>query len=373
MSRVTALEAFVDPLFYETVDRYDVNEDDFLAPVRKMLTGTWTFHRRAVWFGCTPPEGRARDLPGQGWKIHVSCALSNALDILEAIVPVLDAQDVDFKFALDRQILGMMNSKNWGRQAAGKFVTIYPVDEAEFFRLLADLHAVTRAFEGIYILSDRRYKDSKILFYRYGGIRRIAVANARGEQTPMLISPSGEMVPDERRPYFHVPSWARDPFADDLKHEPDYQDEEGRIALKDGRYLVKNVLGYSNSGGVYIADDTETGEEVVIKEARPFVTYTEDSISLAQEGVPHSFPGRGDRRQRSAEADRPVPGLGTLLPGAGVHPRGFSHHVLRDQQRHPADSADARGHGEVLCRLPGDLRAACPDSEDLARARHRLL
>lgn len=280
MSRAQLLDIFSHPLFFETFDRFPINEEDFLLPVKKLLRGEWDFHRRAVWFNCTPPEDRARDLPAQGWKIHVSSSITNALDILKAIVPILDSRNVNFKFSLDKAVLTMMNGKSWERQGAGKFVTIYPVDQAEFVSLLEELHEVTRGFEGIYILSDRRYKNSKVLFYRYGGIRPLSAANERGEEVSMLISPNGEEVPDERKPVFHVPAWERDPFEEDVDEDSNFVDQEGRIALKEGRYLVKNVLGFTNSGGIYIADDTETGEEVIIKEARPFVTFGEDSVTL---------------------------------------------------------------------------------------------
>jgi serine/threonine protein kinase len=245
-----------------------------------MLRGDWSFTRRSVWFNCTPPEGRLRDLPAQGWKIHVSSSVTNALDILNAVVPVLDAQDVSFKFALDKSVLQMMNGKGWERQGAGKFVTIYPVDLEEFVSLLEDLHAVTRSFEGLYILSDRRYKDSKVLFYRYGGIQPPQVANERGEQVSILTTPTGEQVPDERKPVFHVPPWERDPFSGENDDDPLEVDDQGRIALKGGRYLVKTVFGYTNSGGIYVADDAESGAEVIVKEARPFAHFGEDSIGL---------------------------------------------------------------------------------------------
>src|SRR3954470_6019228 len=268
MSRAGFLNVFANPTFFETVDRYPVKEEEFLVPVRQMLRGEWGFMRRDVWFTCVPPRERARDLPTQGWKVHVSCSLDNALDILNGVVPILDRRDVSFKFALDRYILSLVNGKVWGRQGAGKFITIYPVDEPEFIDLLRELHEATRTFEGLYILCDRRYKDSKVLFYRYGGHKLITAPTERGEPVPMLISPTGEYVPDERKPFFHIPDWVRDPFEEDVQEAASYQDEEGRIALKDGRYLVKNVLGFSSSGGVYIADDAETGEEVIIKEAR---------------------------------------------------------------------------------------------------------
>lgn len=58
------------------------------------------------------------------------------------------------------------------------------------------------------------------------------------------------------------------------------ESKPSEVALKDGRYSVKSAPNFSNSGGVYIAEDMETGQEVVIKEARPFVDTTEDTISL---------------------------------------------------------------------------------------------
>ena len=280
MSRASYLDVFANPLFYETIDHYPVEEEEFLNPVRRMLHEEWNFHRKDVWFNCTPPEDRASDLPMQGWKIHISACVEHALDVLNAVVPYFYERNVSFKFALDNSILGMMNGKVWGRQGGGKFITIYPKDDQHFIALLKDLHELTKPFVGPYILSDRRYKDSKVLFYRYGGIRPVSVADEKGQEVSMLVSPAGERIPDERKPFFHLPEWVRDPFEEDFRDDSIIQDGEGRIALKDGRYLVKNVIGFSNSGGVYIADDTETGEEVIIKEARPFVTFSEDSVSL---------------------------------------------------------------------------------------------
>jgi len=280
MSRVHFLDTVTHALFFETFDRFEVNESDFLLPVKRLLHGQWSFTRRSVWFNCTPPDDRARDLPRQGWKIHVSSSVTNALDILNAVVPVLDAQAISFKIALDKTILQMMNGKGWERQGAGKFITIYPVDQPEFRSLLDDLHAVTRDLEGLYILSDRRYKDSKVLFYRYGGIQPLKGTNERGEELSLLVSPTGEEIPDERKPVFYVPPWERDPFETDAQDDSGYTDDQGRIALKDGRYLVKNVLGYTNSGGIYIADDIQINEEVIIKEARPFVFFGDDSVAL---------------------------------------------------------------------------------------------
>ena len=329
-----------DPEFYETIDHYQAQEDEFLNLVKQLVPSDWQFGRNnGIWFGCMAPEAIRTQLPLQGWKIHVSSSIAQANDVLRAVVPILASHNTDFKFALDQTVLSLMNSKRWVRQGAGKFITIYPLDDKQFKYLLEELHQATRQFEGPYILSDKRYKDSKVIFYRYGGISSYTVLNIRGEKVSMLLSPSGDNVPDRRRPYFYVPEWATDPLeatseaghqeaaasdprqqaagtgSTEQRAQPDAQpqsagtdsqsaaqgDSQGEhtdsqeavaqtaseeqaapsgIGLKDGRYLVKSALNFSNSGGVYVADDLETGNEVVIKEARPFVDTTEDTISL---------------------------------------------------------------------------------------------
>jgi serine/threonine protein kinase len=275
------LETLADPEFYDSIDHFQPREDEFLDLVKQLVSSDSVFARaNGIWFGCFAPEGRRKRPPIQGWKIHVSSSTSCAQDVLRVVVPILVSNDVEFKFSLDVRILSLMNSKRWVRQGAGKFVTIYPLDQGQFVSLIEQLYQATRQFEGPYILSDRRYKDSKVIFYRYGGISSYTVLNVRGEKPSMLISPSGERVPDIRLPYFHVPDWAKDPFEATSHKDSQETPNPSEVLLKEGRYLVKSSLNFSNSGGVYVAQDTETGQEVVIKEARPFVDTIEDTVSL---------------------------------------------------------------------------------------------
>jgi serine/threonine protein kinase len=281
MSGANVLEAMVDPEFYDSIDRFQPQEDEFLALVKQIVPSDMTFARvNGVWFGCMAPEERRKLPPIQGWKIHVSASTSCAKDVLRAVVPVLISNNTEFKFSLDLSVLSLMNSKRWARQGAGKFITIYPLDEEQFVSLIEQLYQATRQFEGPYILSDKRYKDSKVVFYRYGGMSPFKVLNIKGEKVPMLLSPSGERVPDKRFPYFHVPDWAKDPFEADRPDDSQGPQKPSEIHLKEGRYLVKTSMSYTNSGGVYIAEDTQTGQQVVIKEARPLVDSIEDTVSL---------------------------------------------------------------------------------------------
>jgi serine/threonine protein kinase len=278
MSNVNMLEDLAHPEFFETIDQYRPQEEDFKQLVAAMLGDDWSFQRNGVWLGAHPPKDRAPRLPAQGWKIHMSCSLSQSADMLKTVVPILKESYTEFKFSMDRRILMYMNAKKWVRQGAGKFLTIYPYDTDDFRRLIERLYQSTAAFHGPYILSDRRYKDSRVLFYRYGGILPPSQLEATGELTSLLVSPSGEQTTDRRVPYFIMPAWTEDPFGIPVA-SPEAA-APSTVSLKDGRYIVNSVLRYSNSGGIYTATDTTTGETVVIKEARPYVETSEDATDL---------------------------------------------------------------------------------------------
>jgi Protein kinase domain len=255
------------PEFYETLASYPLSPE-YVERLKELLPDAWTLQRDDVWVHARRPVGE-REMTApvvQGFKIHVSSAPVHALRVLAIVVPVCVQQGIEFKIAGDPTLLHILNSKLQGRGYSGKFMTIYPPDEEAFSDLIERLYQQTKdeAVEGPYILSDRRYKDSKLLFYRYGGFRPPRRLNIDGTQTTFLVSPTGEPVADERLPYFRLPDWVRDPFGGTsvVEHEGD--------ALLNDRYLVEGALGFSNAGGVYHGTDTQTGRPVIIKEARPF-------------------------------------------------------------------------------------------------------
>jgi serine/threonine protein kinase len=78
----------------------------------------------------------------------------------------------------------------------------------------------------------------------------------------MTHKPDGELVPDDRMPFFKLMEWVADPFPEEVAPEED-------SGLLHGRYKVERALAFTNTGGVYYAEDQITGLRVVIKEARP--------------------------------------------------------------------------------------------------------
>jgi class III lanthionine synthetase len=263
-SRQNPLYRLLNKDYHESFSAYTPRLQDFHALVSSRLPRDWEIHRNGIWFHCAQPPN---SLPQQGWKIHVSATPANAGEVLRRVIEVLFARgDTNFKFALDMSVLFLLNGKNWSRGGSGKFITIYPPDNQRFLELLEQVDAATTGLRGPYVLSDRRYRESGVVFYRFGGMWQHEVLNVKGEKTPMLVGPDGSDVPDERRAYPVTPTWARDPLPIEAPENPD---ENG--TLKNGRYQIGDVLNFSNSGGVYLGLDRETGRKVVIKEARPYV------------------------------------------------------------------------------------------------------
>ena len=253
----------LDQLFYEPIETLYNPWEEYETPIKELLSelnGAWTMNRDGFWYHVHPAGDF--DLPLQGWKVHVSAAVHNAVSILKRTAKIALAKKISFKFALDKNVLATMSSKRWARGGSGKFITLYPPDLEAFKSLLEDLYAELHDEEGPYILSDKRYKDCRVLYYRYGGIRRNSYLDITGEQVLVLVTPDGDTVRDQRAPYFSPPAWVEDPFPSERV------ERQAQIVLND-RFVVQKAISFSNSGGVYVAEDSTTGKQVIIKEARP--------------------------------------------------------------------------------------------------------
>jgi class III lanthionine synthetase len=267
----------IDELFYEPVETRYRPWPEYETPMTELLNELaidWTFTRDGFWNFVHPKY--EFDMPLQGWKVHVSAGLDNAVSILKRTARIALSRKFPFKFALDKNVLATMSSKRWARGGSGKFITLYPPHLEGFKSLLEELYQALRDEEGPYILSDRRYKDCRVLYYRFGGLRRNSVIDVKGEKVLVLVTPDGKTVPDVRTPYFSPPAWVEDPFpAEKVERQP-------QLVLND-RFVVKKAVAFSNSGGVYVAEDRTTGREVIVKEARPHTAMDDrgnDAVKL---------------------------------------------------------------------------------------------
>jgi serine/threonine protein kinase len=299
-----------DQEYFEPLERYGARVDDFLNPVRRLLPSSWRIGRKGIWFNCSPPD---LELRPQGWKIHLSATPANAPAVLTLAARLLVREGVAFKFAADKMILMLLNGKRWSRGGAGKFVTIYPADTGQCGRLLESLHQALIGYTGPYILSDRRYRDSGIVHYRYGGIQPTRRLDVTGRAVPVMRLDDGRYVDDERLPFFQLPEGMTDPFTVE-----EAADGNADGTLKQGRYEIESVISFSNPGGVYIALDRETGRKVLIKEARPFT-------NVSPQGTDAVWLLKKEHR------------LLTLLEDTGISPRpldffkDWEHHYLVEE------------------------------------------
>ncbi|WP_030767545.1 MULTISPECIES: class III lanthionine synthetase LanKC [unclassified Streptomyces] len=254
------LFAWNDTLFFDPLDVfYEPNADHFLAAFDERVRAR--FVRSGIWWSFRHNQ----NLPAQGWKIHVSSSHRHVREVATSVIGHLTEREIDFKIALDLNVFEMLNSKAMSRGSGGKLVTVYPRDDDEFRTCLADLARLLKGVEGAYVLSDLRYQDSKALYFRYGQFLDTDTVDVLGRRRGRILGPEGP-VPDDRRPGHAQPSWVPWPFDDWRPAEED----EGEDGLLGGRFRVTGAIQFSNSGGVYTAEDTADDDRpVLLKEARP--------------------------------------------------------------------------------------------------------
>lgn len=203
-----------------------------------------------------------QNVPKQGWKIHVSATYTNYFLILSECISCCIENDVDMKFLKNLDQFTNNLSKSTPRAYSGKFITIYPSTLEKFIVMCEKLYTRLNDFQGPYVLSDKRYKDCKVLYYRYGRCR--ADENESETERKQLICPDGSIIEDKRLPYYSQPPFVQDPFHDSSQ-------QENPSALLNNRYKVETAVHYSNTGDVYLGTDTIGNRKVIIKEARPYI------------------------------------------------------------------------------------------------------
>lgn len=266
MDKGYGVYCLADPVFYESPVLVRGDDVDFAVAHRPVPDG-WQRTEFDDWLAYDP-EGVK--LPAQGWKIHASACLDNAEEILAAVWDYCLPRRIAFKFVRSEQLLFLRNVKYSSRGSSGKFVTIYPADEAQLELVLTELGAMLDGQPGPYILSDLRW-GSGPLYARYGGFAERYCVGANGEQELAIEDGDGRLVPDLRGATFDVPPWVSLPAC--LRP---HLEARGSTTVADLPYRIDSALHFSNGGGVYGGVDQRTGEEVVLKEARPYAGLAMD-------------------------------------------------------------------------------------------------
>ncbi|MEV0595541.1 class III lanthionine synthetase LanKC [Nonomuraea cavernae] len=254
------LYCLADRHFYDTLEHSTADDAGFPI-LRRPAPGDWSSEVTDTWCYYAP-QGQP-PMPAQGWKIHVSARLDDAEKAIAAVYDYCVPRMIAFKFLRGPAVLVMVNSKAASRASSGKLITIYPRDEAQLELVLKELHELLRDVRGPYILSDLRYGEGP-LFVRYGGFAERHCLSGGGERVLAVEDGAGRLVPDVRGSTFSVPPWTTLP--EFLKP---HLAARNAVTMSDLPYQIDTVLHFSNGGGVYLARHLPTGDQVVLKEARP--------------------------------------------------------------------------------------------------------
>ncbi|MGH3946390.1 MAG: serine/threonine protein kinase, partial [Pseudonocardiaceae bacterium] len=143
----------VDPHFYDSTSQVGEQPRDFELGHSPVPEG-WTASDLEDWRVHRPINA---ELPAQGWKVHVSACLGNAERVLAAVADYCLNKRVAFKFLRSPDALLLANAKYADRGSSGKFITMYPADEARLEAMLIELGKVLDGSPGPYVLSDLRW------------------------------------------------------------------------------------------------------------------------------------------------------------------------------------------------------------------------
>ena len=229
--------------------------------VRSTSDGAWRIDVEHGWIHVMRTD---KPVAVQGWKLHLAASQASADDVLRRALPVLVAETASFKLTASHDELTDLNEGNGGLSQVGKFLTVYPDDEAHAVRLAVTLDDATRGLPGPRILSDRPLLRGSIVHYRYGGFGDLFVQTNLGQIVPALRAPDGSLVPDERRTRYEPPAWASDPF---VAAGVAVADAAARPRLVGGRYLIVATLHESPRGSVSSAVDVATPRTCLLKHA----------------------------------------------------------------------------------------------------------
>ena len=202
------------------------------------------------------------EIPNSGWKIHVSAGLSSAVSVLRKALPILLKEQLSFKVAASFEFLRALNWGEYGHSQIGKFITVYPVDDAQAVLLAAKLHETTRSLRGPAIPSDHPFRQTSLVHYRYGAFREHVLQTTSGASVLAMRLTGGTLVPDRRgsAACMQLPS---NPFVASRESET----HRAGTRVLDDRFLCVSTLQQSARGSVNLCLDFASGERRVVKQA----------------------------------------------------------------------------------------------------------
>ena len=198
----------------------------------------------------------------QGWKIHISASNNNYIHILKELIRIIVPMNVSFKWVSIKN-RNIMLTKDFLREQAGKFITIYPQNNIQFQVLCRIFQKKLRQYSGVPILTDKSIGN--VISIRYGGFKKILDYDNEGDGIYCIRDTNKKLVYDRREIGIYKPEWITENFVKPLNNL--YPKQKSKLLEQ---YNFKNALQFTNYGGVYEAIQKKDNLHVVIKEAKKY-------------------------------------------------------------------------------------------------------
>ncbi|MDG4984672.1 protein kinase/lanthionine synthetase C family protein [Lactococcus lactis] len=246
-----------NPLFYVSSKSIPDISKKFSVP----LPDNWDeYKQNQEWVALFPLNSK---IQRQGWKVHISSKIDQSEDILNIVSEVCFSMSITFKHLSSLEFFVKRNSKQIDRGVSGKFITCYP-NENDLEHFLNILEEKLKKFDGPYILSDKKWKESPI-YLRYGVFRDSNKEDGYSCDSQTLKI-NDKFILDQRLPQFVVPEGLQIPdFLISWISEEDEIDDKDSYVMP---FLIEKPIIFSNSGGIYRGVFNNT--KVIVREARPY-------------------------------------------------------------------------------------------------------
>lgn len=210
------------------------------------------------------------EIKGKFWKVHISPKIEDFEIVKKTVHKIATECGVTYKRVVDRDAMYLLSSVGVPASQIGKLITLYPSTVSIAKNLLNRLYDKLKHYDGIEVISDRPYRDSKVIWYRYG------------THTPL------DTEKEERKPYFVLPENITDPFVSED------QFLTGSIIQK--QYSFIKILRRKGEGNIYLAKN-KMDEQVVIKEVRKNVYISPNIKKTAQKEFEFQFISRANNNK----------------------------------------------------------------------------
>lgn len=158
-------------------------------------------------------------MPAQGWKIHISSQIKDAVNIFKIVYKLSQLNNCSFKVVKNLEELKKINSPREMSPTANKFITLYPKSESEAKSMICNLTNRLSEFKAPKILSDYQCGMHSPVHYRYGAFLKKQAYDEKNKKVIYLLldEKRKNYVEDKRQNFPSLPSWKMDLFSEEEK------------------------------------------------------------------------------------------------------------------------------------------------------------